>query len=82
MATEIKALKSRGRFRTSVKAFEGFLSTLVFALKIMWPFFSLFLGLIFHDQLKYSLKNLDRILVFKFHSLISIMKLFITRVFN
>ena len=32
MATDIKALKSRGRFRTSVTAFEGFLSTLVFAL--------------------------------------------------
>ena len=30
---DIKALKSRGRFRTSVTAFEGFLSTLVFALK-------------------------------------------------
>ena len=32
MATEIKTLKGRGRFRTFVTAFEGFLSTLVFAL--------------------------------------------------
>ena len=32
MATEIKTLKDRGRFRTSVSAFEGFLSTLVFTL--------------------------------------------------
>ena len=32
MAMEIKTLKGQGRFRTSVTAFEGFLSTLVFAL--------------------------------------------------
>ena len=44
MATEIKALKSLGRFRTFVTAFEGFLSTLVFALKNSLAFFLTFSG--------------------------------------
>ena len=92
MTTEVKTLKGRFRFRTSVTVFEGFLSTLVFALtnnlafSLTFSVFNLsrpnpkyFPGIILQTNIQ---KNVDRILVFKFHYLISIMKLLITRVFN
>ena len=48
---KIKTLTGRGRFRTSVAAFEGFLSNSFLLLWIIWPFRSLFLGLTFYDQI-------------------------------
>ena len=87
-----KTLKGLGRLRTSVTAFEGFLSTLVFALINNLAFSLTFSGfnlsgpnpkcLLSIILQTYISKNLDGILVFKFHFLISILKVFITRVFN
>ena len=87
-----KTLKGLGRFRTSVTAFEGFLSAPVFALINNLAFSLTFSGfnlsgpnakcLLRIILQTYVLKTLDGILVFKFHFLISILKVFITRVFK